>query len=892
MNAFPDTYQEAIAAMLDDGLIAEKLILDGNWHRCQVDNGERNQDGSYKVLNSVNPVVFWSNWSRGVSGYWCAKARSRMTREERREFEAEIARLREEDRQKLEAAQAEAARVANAIWKEAKPAPEDHGYLKRKEVKPGPCRLLTKDMTELSNFAKAGNLVLPLIDAGGEIVSLEFILPKRPENGTDKLFLTDGKKKGSYYPISAKPGLEEEPLLIAEGFATAMSLHMATGLEVWIALDCHNLLEVAKLARSMHPARKIGICADYDEPLLPNYPNRGGIGAEKGRKAAEAIGGYYALCPLFEGRDKADFNDLACELGLARVQSEIEAALNGRPVTDCPMPQGFYMVEQGAKAGLYYTQTKPDGTSEDVRLGPPLKVLAYTRTGEGDNWGLMLRWNDPDGRQHDWPMPLSLLNNQKAEWFATLIDGGWLGNPAYRKHTSNFLSSVRPIRNIRCVTATGWHKGRYVLPDASFGDGEDQLVLQSFQHDGLYQTAGSLAGWQELAGLSVGNPKLGFALSCAFTGPLLELAGVEGGLFSFEGGSSCGKTTALIAAASVWGKPEFHVKSWWATDNSLEVTASLHNDGLLVLDELGQARTKTLGESVYMLSGGMGKARAARDGGLRKSYRWRVLVLSSGELGLADKLMEEGKRARAGQEVRFVAIPVTTEDTPNLYGMENLAVFLRHIRNLADTHYGVAGRAFLERLTQGGTLQAARIKLQEELEDIADSFCPKGCDGQVRRVALRFALVSIAGELAREMGILPADFEAADYARACFNEWLEQRGGTGPAEEMAILNQVRLFIEQHGNSRFMPVDNPDAYCPNSAGFREEDTKEGGYVFYCWPEVFRAEIIKGHSQKRAVEVLVKAGWLKLDGGRSTRQKKIRGRGNKRYYVIQMPEELEE
>ena len=74
---------------------------------------------------------------------------------------------------------------------------------------------------------------------------------------------------------------------------------------------------------------------------------------------------------------------------------------------------------------------------------------------------------------------------------------------------------------------------------------------------------------------------------------------MEGGGFSFEGGSSSGKTTALQVAASVWGGPG-HVKSWRVTDNALEGVAALHNDGLLILDEVGQVNARVLSEAAYM----------------------------------------------------------------------------------------------------------------------------------------------------------------------------------------------------------------------------------------------------------------------------------------------------
>ena len=143
---------------------------------------------------------------------------------------------------------------------------------------------------------------------------------------------------------------------------------------------------------------------------------------------------------------------------------------------------------------------------------------------------------------------------------------------------------------------------------------------------------------------------------------------MEGGGFSFEGGSSSGKTTALQVAASVWGGP-VHVKSWRLTDNALESVATLHNDGLLILDEVGQVNARVLSEAAYMLANGSGKSRSGRDGSLRRSHVWRLIFLSSGELGLADKLAESGMKSKAGQEVRFVGLPVDKTMLTALHGL-------------------------------------------------------------------------------------------------------------------------------------------------------------------------------------------------------------------------------
>ena len=122
----------------------------------------------------------------------------------------------------------------------------------------------------------------------------------------------------------------------------------------------------------------------------------------------------------------------------------------------------------------------------------------------------------------------------------------------------------------------------------------------------------------------------------AFAGPLIEPAGEDSGGFHLRGASSTGKSTALRLAASVWGNPSQYCRLWRATTNGLEGLAALHNDGVLILDELGQVDPRDAGEAAYMLANGRGKARAARDGTARQSATWRLFFLSAGEESLSD----------------------------------------------------------------------------------------------------------------------------------------------------------------------------------------------------------------------------------------------------------------
>lgn len=344
----------------------------------------------------------------------------------------------------------------------------------------------------------------------------------------------------------------------------------------------------------------------------------------------------------------------------------------------------------------------------------------------------------------------------------------------------------------------------FTMSDVS--DGE-QLVLQTRTAGNPFRTAGTLDGWRDSVGAwSAGNSRLVLAVCVAFAAPLLEMCGMESGGFNYSGQSSSGKTTALVAAASIWGRGASSggfVQNWRATSNGLEGMATLYSDSLLCLDEIGQAPGRTVHEAAYMLGNGMGKSRSLQDGGLRAVKSWRCFILSTGEVGLAEKIREEGGRARAGQEVRLVDIPADAGAgmgiLEELHGHASPQAFADALKQSAATNYGHAARAFIR------ALQAEREKAGAELAQFMaqwqEDFCAADAGGQVRRVARRFLLCTGAGEMAAEWGLVPGERGAAvAAARTCFEAWLAQRGGAGAAEDRAVLEQVRLFLEQHGKA--------------------------------------------------------------------------------------------
>ncbi|HLX95938.1 MAG TPA: DUF3631 domain-containing protein [Verrucomicrobiae bacterium] len=158
-----------------------------------------------------------------------------------------------------------------------------------------------------------GNLVLPLRDANNELHSLQFISPTG-----DKQFLSGGRVAGCFFTVADTPG---NPLVIAEGFATAASIAEATGLSTVAAMNAGNLLAVAKALHVKFPAREIIIAADNDQFT------DGNPGLTKAREAALAIGAKLAVPTFGDTTSKpTDFNDLQQLEGLGTVKTQIESA--------------------------------------------------------------------------------------------------------------------------------------------------------------------------------------------------------------------------------------------------------------------------------------------------------------------------------------------------------------------------------------------------------------------------------------------------------------------------------------------------------------------------------------------------------------------------------------
>lgn len=414
--------------------------------------------------------------------------------------------------------------------------------------------------------------------------------------------------------------------------------------------------------------------------------------------------------------------------------------------------------------GVWYQQ-EPNVKGElpsPIWVCSPLEITAITRDDNNENHGKLLRFFDYDNIEHKWAMPMELLAGDGTIYRQTLLSGGLQMQEGRRGREllGRYIQDSNPKTRMRCVNKLGWYRDFYVLPESTIGaPEEEEIVFQTsnlLNHQG--DSKGSLEDWQKnISQYCVDNSRLCFSICVAFAAPLLHLLGEENGGFNLRGPSSGGKTTALKVALSVYGGEKM-LHSWRATANGLESIAAFHNDCLLCLDELGKLEPKIAGEVAYLLVNGEGKQRCVKSGFARKKQAWRLLFLSSGEIGLPDLIRQSGQKVRGGHEVRVVDIPAFTGKYgvfDHLHFFSSGDAFSRMLCANAEKYHGTAGKAFIEKLVYNKLKHLERIK--RLIEYFKEANTPLAADGQVLRVLNRFALIAAAGTLATELWNLRMD---------------------------------------------------------------------------------------------------------------------------------------
>ncbi len=330
-----DPVEQFSQALRDAGLKADGAPkMDGALHRVPVEgDASRERSGAYKGHLDGHPAGFIQNHKAGTRENWKAtgQAASALTVQDRAQMAADAAQKRH-DRAHVREQQAErTAQQVDAMWAAATPV-QAHSYLADKGVQEHGLRQGALGQTVTVNGADgrmrelsvAGQLFVPVADEAGKLASLQFI---RPDGA--KMFMPEGKVEGGHYVIG--DARKEGPVLIAEGFATAATLHEMTGLPAIVAFNAGNLRPVAEAYRALDLKRAIYIAGDDDKHREAERDGQGrpkvNVGRVKAEEAAAAVGGQTVFPTFPDNTPGTDWNDLAKAQGRAQAAAQLRGAI-------------------------------------------------------------------------------------------------------------------------------------------------------------------------------------------------------------------------------------------------------------------------------------------------------------------------------------------------------------------------------------------------------------------------------------------------------------------------------------------------------------------------------------------------------------------------------------
>lgn len=304
-----------------------------DWSRSYPKWNERESNAQWKSFKYGHIHIGTLFHMAKANGFTFSQSYRAPSAEEIAHREAEWAVKREVQDAWDKVSRDHAARTANLVWNNTNTRSADAGfpYLRDKGIAV-PAVLAN---ARINRFKDEDRLVIPMYDRPNHIVNRQAI----DANG-GKFFLPGGEVGGAYGKIAAPNSDWTGGVYLAEGFATAASIHMATGKPVVIAFNAGNLPKVAaKMAQILPKNAPVYIAADNDASQT---------GIKKAAEAAQVLGNRArVVMPEFtedeiarfqqkHGQDSlpSDYNDLHELRGLDAVQS----ALN-RPLAPETLPE-------------------------------------------------------------------------------------------------------------------------------------------------------------------------------------------------------------------------------------------------------------------------------------------------------------------------------------------------------------------------------------------------------------------------------------------------------------------------------------------------------------------------------------------------------------------------
>lgn len=260
-----------------------------------ISHHKRNKNVGIYITQSGRGAII-RNWASGDTPVYVALSGRALTKQER---------IRLAEREALEKRK----RIRNEnrfrhFWENScnRKVDPNHGYLVRKGIAPLYCRQYKE------------YLVLPAFSTDYSITGIQLIHAKPL---VSKRFMRGSRYRGSFLALGDRP---TKVVRFVEGYATGVSVHMATGDYTVVCFSSHNIQYAMQSLLPFVSQKKLIICCDQDE-----------AGRKSATRAARSIGAVTILAPLdLENQVRptvTDFNDIHKRYGIYELMDQMSRHL-------------------------------------------------------------------------------------------------------------------------------------------------------------------------------------------------------------------------------------------------------------------------------------------------------------------------------------------------------------------------------------------------------------------------------------------------------------------------------------------------------------------------------------------------------------------------------------
>ncbi len=384
-------------------------------------------------------------------------------------------------------------------------------------------------------------------------------------------------------------------------------------------------------------------------------------------------------------------------------------------------------VPAGVSAGSTLTSWRinPDGRGMDRKMRNPdtmqfewVTMLRRVYEGISTTKSIVSRFFDlhftaklPGAEDIDIILPTGFLGNDNKLRELMANFGAPLRGPEvtpFKDFMSTWLEKLQKEREITAVTEQlGWLREGEVITGFSagttsyMGDGTQKMgvrIAKEFLAIGrMYEVKGTQEPWDEVVKFLThqNNPAFTAALASAYAAPLLTFTGVQGGILSLVSSESgVGKSSALMAAQSVWGSPTHGMNS--VDDTRLSVARKLGflNNLPAYWDELrGSKVMDEFCQLAFQVSQGKEKTRLDSSATMRDVNTWETMLIAASNESIFDYMGSYSVGSDAGVARTF---EITIQPFDSDKSRAEVAMMFEGLK----LNYGHAGQIYAQYLAQ------------------------------------------------------------------------------------------------------------------------------------------------------------------------------------------------